>query len=44
MVRIVRELKSRLYLSLTEVVPIYKEAVEVTGYKLAEDSLTIVRK
>ena len=43
MVRIVNELQSRLYLSLTELVPLYKEAVEATGYKLAEDSLTIVR-
>ena len=44
MVRIVNELQSRLYLSLTELVPLYKEAVDATGYKLAEDSLTIVRR
>ena len=43
MVRIVNELQSRLYISLIEFVPIYKEAVDATGYKLAEDSLTIVR-
>ena len=44
MVRIVNELQSRLYLSLTEIVPLYKEAVNATGYKLAYDSLTIVRR
>ena len=44
MVRIVNELQSRLYLSLTELIPLYKEAVDTTGYKLAEDSLTIVRR
>ena len=44
MVRIVNELKSRLYLSITELVPLYKEAADATGHKLAEDSLTIVRR
>lgn len=44
MVRIVNELKSRLYLSLTELIPLYKEAVDTTGYTLAENSLTIVRR
>ena len=44
MVRIVNELQSRLYLSLTELVPLYKEAVDQAGYKLAKDSLTIIRR
>ena len=44
MVRVINELQSRLYLSLTEILPLYKEAVDATGYKLAEDSLTIVRR
>ena len=44
MVRIINELESKLYLSLTEIIPLYKAAVDATHYKLAEDSLTIVRR
>ena len=43
-VRVINELKSRLYLSLTELFPLYREAVDATGHKLAEDSLAIVRR
>ena len=42
-VHVINELRSTLYLSLTELIPLYKNVVTQMGYKLAENSFTIVR-